>query len=40
MDAQAWNDAKNSWRTLLRKFPDSHFAAEAKLQLAQLQLMH
>ena len=40
MDAQSWNDAKNSWRTLLRKFPDSHFAAEAKLQLAQLQLMH
>ncbi len=39
-DLQAWNDAKNTWRTLLRKFPDSHFAPEAKLQLAQLQLTH
>lgn len=39
-DVQAWNDAKNTWRTLIRRFPDSRFAAEAKLQLAQLQLMH
>lgn len=40
MDIQAWNDAKNTWRTLIRRFPDSRFTAEAKLQLAQLQLMH
>lgn len=40
MDVQAWNEAKNSWRTLIRRFPDSRFAAEAKLQLAQLQLTH
>ncbi len=40
MDVQAWNDAKNTWRTLLRRFPDSRFAPEARLQLAQLQLMH
>ena len=40
METQAWNDAKNTWRTLIRRFPDSRFAAEAKLQLAQLQLMH
>ena len=40
MDVQAWNDAKNSWRTLIRRFPESKFAAEAKLQLAQLNLMH
>lgn len=39
-DVQAWNDAKNTWRTLIRRFPESKFAAEAKLQLAQLQLMH
>jgi TolA-binding protein len=39
-DIQAWNDAKNTWRTLIRRFPDSPFAAEARLQLAQLQLMH
>ena len=40
MDVQAWNDAKNTWRTLIRRFPESRFAAEAKLQLAQLQLTH
>jgi len=40
MDTQAWNEAKNSWRTLIRRFPDSRFTAEAKLQLAQLQLTH
>jgi TolA-binding protein len=39
-DVQAWNDAKNTWRTLIRRFPESRFAGEAKLQLAQLQLMH
>lgn len=39
-DVQAWNDAKNTWRTLVRRFPESRFAAEAKMQLAQLQLMH
>lgn len=40
MDVQAWNDAKNTWRTLIRRFPESRFTAEAKLQLAQLNLMH
>lgn len=39
-DVQAWNDAKNTWRTLVRRFPESRFAAEAKMQLAQLQLAH
>lgn len=39
-DIQAWNDAKNTWRTLIRRFPESRFTPEAKLQLAQLQLMH
>lgn len=39
-DTQAWNDAKNTWRTLIRRFPESRFTPEAKLQLAQLQLMH
>jgi TolA-binding protein len=39
-DTQAWNDAKNTWRTLIRRFPDSRFTPEAKLQLAQLNLMH
>ncbi|MFO0739057.1 MAG: tetratricopeptide repeat protein [Labilithrix sp.] len=40
MDTQAWNDAKNTWRSLIRRFPDSKFTAEAKLQLAQLNLTH
>ena len=38
-DIQAWNDAKNTWRTLIRRFPESRFTPEARLQLAQLQLM-
>jgi len=40
MDIQDWNDAKNTWRTLIRRFPESRFTPEAKLQLQQLQLMH
>ncbi len=40
MDVQAWNDAKNTWRALIRRFPDSHFTPEGRLQLAQLTLMH
>jgi tetratricopeptide (TPR) repeat protein len=39
-EVQAWNDAKESWRTLIRKFPESHFAAEGKMYLAQLNAMH
>ncbi len=40
MDIQAWNDAKNTWRTLIRRFPEARFTGEAKMQLAQLQLTH
>ncbi len=40
MELQAWNDAKNTWRTLIRRFPESRFTGEAKLQLGQLQLLH
>jgi TolA-binding protein len=40
MELESWNDAKNTWRTLLRRFPDSHFAAEAHMQLASLNLLH
>jgi TolA-binding protein len=39
-ELDAWNDAKNTWRTLLRRFPDSHFAGEAHMQLASLNLLH
>jgi tetratricopeptide (TPR) repeat protein len=40
MDVQAWNDAKDSWRVLLRRFPDSHFTPEGKMQLAALNILH
>jgi TolA-binding protein len=40
MDLESWNDAKNTWRTLIRKFPDSHYMNEAKLHLAQLTAFH
>ncbi len=39
-EIEAYNDAKESWRTLLRKFPDSHYAPEAKLALQTLTLNH
>jgi TolA-binding protein len=39
-ELEAWNDAKNTWRTLLRRFPDSHFSGEAHMQLASLNLLH
>jgi TolA-binding protein len=39
-ELEAYNDAKDTWRTLLRKFPDSHYALEAKLALQSLALTH
>jgi TolA-binding protein len=39
-DIQAWNEAKNTYRTLIRRFPDSHYVAEAKMNLTTLQLTH
>jgi TolA-binding protein len=39
-EIEAYNDAKNTWRTLLRKFPESHYAPEAKLALQTLTLNH
>jgi outer membrane protein assembly factor BamD (BamD/ComL family) len=39
-EIEAYNDAKNTWRTLLRKFPDSHYAPEAKLALQTLTQNH
>jgi outer membrane protein assembly factor BamD (BamD/ComL family) len=39
-EIEAYNDAKNTWRTLLRKFPDSHYAPEAKIALTTLTQNH
>ncbi len=40
MDLEAWNDAKNSWKQLLHRFPDSVYAQEAKLMIQRLDLRH
>lgn len=39
-DLKDWNNGKQAWRDLLRKFPDSHFAAEARMYLAQWEMIH
>jgi TolA-binding protein len=39
-EIEAYNDSKNTWHTLLRRFPDSHFAPEAKLALTNLTQFH
>jgi outer membrane protein assembly factor BamD (BamD/ComL family) len=39
-EIESYNDAKDTWRTLLRKFPDSHYAPEAKLALQTLMQNH
>jgi TolA-binding protein len=39
-EMESYNDAKNTWRTLLRKFPESHYAPEAKLALTTLMQNH
>jgi outer membrane protein assembly factor BamD (BamD/ComL family) len=40
VDIQAWNDAKTSMRSFLRRFPSSPFANDIRLQLAELNLKH
>ncbi|MCL2448479.1 MAG: outer membrane protein assembly factor BamD [Polyangiaceae bacterium] len=39
-EIEAYEDAKNTWRALLRRFPDSHFAPEARLALQTLTQNH
>ncbi|MGD0677644.1 MAG: tetratricopeptide repeat protein [Polyangiaceae bacterium] len=39
-ELESYDDAKNTWRILLRRFPDSHYAPEAKLALQTLTLNH
>jgi len=39
-DVQAWNEAKATLRSFLRRFPKSPLNLEAKAKLAQLELLH
>jgi TolA-binding protein len=40
LDIQAWNDAKNTLRAFIRRFPNSPHINDAKGKLAQVQLYH
>jgi TolA-binding protein len=40
IDIQAWNDAKSTLRSFIRRFPTSAMINDAKAKLAQLQLYH
>jgi TolA-binding protein len=39
-DVQAWNDAKATLRSFLRRFPKSPLTLDARAKLAQLELLH
>jgi TolA-binding protein len=40
VDIEAWNDAKTTLRTFIRRFPTSSHLNEARAKLAELQLFH
>jgi TolA-binding protein len=40
VDIQAWNDAKATLRTFIKKFPEHARANDARVQLAELQMKH
>jgi TolA-binding protein len=40
VDIQAWNDAKTSLRSFIRRFPSSPYANEVRTQLADISLKH
>lgn len=40
VDVQAWNDAKSTLRSFLRRFPDSPYANDARMLLADINLKH
>jgi TolA-binding protein len=40
VDIEAWNDAKTTLRTFIRRFPSSAHLNEARAKLAELQLYH
>ncbi|MDI1476919.1 MULTISPECIES: tetratricopeptide repeat protein [unclassified Polyangium] len=40
VDIQAWNDAKTTLRAFIRRFPDSPFLNDARMELADISLKH
>ena len=40
LDIQAWNDAKATLRSFIRRFPDSPLMNDARMKLADVQLHH
>ena len=40
IDIQAWNDAKTTLRSFIRRFPDSSFLNDARMALADISLKH
>ena len=40
IDIQAWNDAKTTLRSFIRRFPDSPFMNDARMALADISLKH
>jgi len=40
IDIQAWNDAKTTLRSFIRRFPSSPLINDARMKLAELQLHH
>jgi len=40
IDIQAWNDAKTTLRSFIRRFPDSAFINDARMALADISLKH
>ncbi len=40
IEIQAWNDAKNTLRSFVRRFPGSPLMLDAKSKLAELSLRH
>ena len=40
IDIQAWNDAKNTLRSFIRRFPESPFFNQARSLLAEISLHH
>ncbi len=40
LEIQAWNDAKNTLRAFIRRFPNSSLLNDARMKLADVQLYH